>query len=127
SAGNGVIVNLSSGAASNPVEGWSAYCTSKAGLAMLTRCLDVEYGPKGIRIHDFIPGLVGTDMLNGAQQKFDNAIARVDDEVKLSPDLPASCIAWLIDEGAGRAEGVGQSIRDPKLRNMVGLEERAQW
>ncbi|WP_421952938.1 SDR family oxidoreductase [Pelagibacterium sp.] len=123
----GVIVNLSSGAAQNPVEGWSAYCTSKAGLAMLTRCLDLEYGGMGIRVHDFVPGVVGTDMLNGAQQKFDNAIARLDDGAKLTPDLPARCIAWLVDEGAGRAEGVGQSIRDPHLRKMVGLEERAQW
>ena len=126
-AGSGVIVNLSSGAAHNPTDGWSAYCTSKAAVHMFTRCLEVEYGSRGIRVHDFIPGVVGTDMLNGAQAKFDNAIARLDDSVKLTPDVPARCLAWLVDEGAGRVEGVEQSIRDPKLREMVGLEERVQW
>lgn len=123
----GVIVNLSSGVAHNPIDGWSAYCTSKAGLSMLTRCLATEYGPKGIRVHDFIPGVVGTDMLNGAQAKFDNVVARLDEEAKLTPDLPARCIAWLIDEGAGHVTGVEQSIRDPELRAKVGLKERTRW
>lgn len=125
--GQGVIINLSSGAAHNPVEGWSAYCTSKAGLNMLTRALAAEYGPMGIRVHDFIPGIVDTDMLNGAQTKYDNAIAKLDDEVKLPPAIPARCIAWLVDEGYGRTHGVEQSIRDAELRAKVGLEERAQW
>ncbi|WP_180900386.1 SDR family oxidoreductase [Martelella soudanensis] len=124
-ARSGVIVNLSSGAAHNPVEGWSAYCTSKAGLAMFSRCLAAEYGGRGVRVHDFIPGVVSTDMLNGAQQRFDNAIARLDEGAKLPADVPARCIAWLVDEG--RVEGVQQSIRDPELRKLVGLEERAQW
>ena len=125
--GRGVIVNLSSGAAHNPVEGWSAYCTSKAGLAMFSRCLAAEYGPQGIRVHDFIPGVVDTDMLNGAQKKFDNAVARLDDEAKLTPDIPARCVAWLVDQGEGQVEGVEQTIRDPEFRKKVGLEERSQW
>lgn len=126
-AGKGVIVNLSSGAAHNPTDGWSAYCTSKAAVHMFSRCLDVEYAPRGIRVHDFIPGVVGTDMLNGAQAKFDNAIARLDESRKLTPDIPARCLAWLVDEGEGRVEGVEQSIRDANLRAMVGLEERDEW
>ena len=125
--GRGVIVNLSSGAALNPMDGWGAYCTSKAGLAMLTRSVALEYGDSGIRVHDFTPGMVATDMLNGAQQKFDNAAARVDEDVKLPPTMPAQCLAWLVDEGEGRAQGIQQSIRDPELRRMVGLEERATW
>ena len=123
----GVIVNLSSGAAHNPTDGWSAYCTSKAAVHMFSRCLDVEYGPQGIRVHNFIPGVVGTDLLNGAQAKFDNVVARLDESRKLTPDIPARCLAWLVDEGEGRVTGVEQSIRDPQLRAMVGLEERAQW
>ncbi|MGV8986033.1 MAG: SDR family oxidoreductase [Cypionkella sp.] len=127
SEGRGVIVNLSSGAAHNPVDGWSAYCTSKAAVHMFSRCLAAEYGDKGIRVHDFIPGVVGTDMLNGAQGKFDNVIARLSDDAKLTPDIPARCIAWLVDEGEGRATGVQQSVRDEKLRALVGLEERETW
>ena len=125
--GSGVIVNLSSGAARNVVEGWSAYCSSKAGMSMFTHCVHAEYGHLGIRAYNFIPGLVGTDMLNDAQAKFDNAVARVDDSQKLTPDLPARCIAWLVEEADGQVEGVEQSIRDPDLRRKVGLEERSRW
>jgi NADP-dependent 3-hydroxy acid dehydrogenase YdfG len=126
-AGGGVIVNLSSGAAHNVVDGWSAYCTSKAAVHMFSRCLAQEYGDRGIRVHDFIPGVVGTDLLSTAQGKFDNAISRLDDGIKLTPDLPARCLSWIVDEGEGRITEVEQSIRDKKLRDMVGLEEREQW
>lgn len=126
-AGRGVVINLSSGAAHSPTDGWSAYCTSKAAVDMFSRCLDLEYGPRGIRVHNFIPGVVDTDLLSGAQVRFDNVIARLDESRKLPPDIPARCLAWLVDEGEGRATGVEQSIRDPKLRAMVGLEERDQW
>lgn len=126
-AGKGVIVNLSSGSAHNPTDGWSSYCTSKAAVHMFSRCLDLEYGNRNIRVHDFIPGVVDTDLLSGAQAKFDNVIARLDENRKLTPAIPARCLAWLVDEGEGRVSGVMQSIRDPKLRAMVGLEERAEW
>ena len=39
--GCGTIINVSSGAAHRPLEGWSAYCAGKAGLAMLTRSIDL--------------------------------------------------------------------------------------
>lgn len=125
-AGEGVIVNLSSGAALNPNAGWSAYCTSKAAVHMYTRCIDIEYASKGIRARSFIPGVVGTDMLNGAQTKFDNPVAHIPDENKLTPDIPARCIVWLIEHSEA-GDKVDQSIRDPELRAKVGLEERAQW
>ena len=40
--GGGTIINVSSGAAYRPLEGWSSYCAGKAGLAMLTRSLVLE-------------------------------------------------------------------------------------
>lgn len=42
--------------------GWASYCTSKAGLIMLTRCLANDYGPKGLRANCVCPGWVRTPM-----------------------------------------------------------------
>ena len=42
----GVIINIGSGAANKPQEGWSAYCASKAGLSMLTRSIALEIPSK---------------------------------------------------------------------------------
>ena len=40
--GSGVVVNVSSGAANQALEGWSHYCSAKAGAKMLTACADME-------------------------------------------------------------------------------------
>src|SRR6476661_8118211 len=56
----GTIVNVSTGAAHAPREGWSAYCSAKAGLAMLTRCLATDY-PQ-IATYGLQPGVVDTEM-----------------------------------------------------------------
>ena len=49
------VVNVSTGAAHAPREGWSAYCSSKAGLAMLTRCVANEYGARGLSSYGLQP------------------------------------------------------------------------
>src|SRR5690625_1221784 len=60
--GHGIIVNISSGAAHRPLEGWSAYCSAKAGLHMLSESLHLELAHRGIRAFSFQPGVVDTDM-----------------------------------------------------------------
>jgi meso-butanediol dehydrogenase/(S,S)-butanediol dehydrogenase/diacetyl reductase len=42
--------------------GWASYCTSKAGLIMLTKCLANDYGPRGLRANCVCPGWVRTPM-----------------------------------------------------------------
>ena len=62
SAGRGVIVNVSTGAATSPREGWSHYCSSKAAALMLTKTVHHEYATKGIRAIGLSPGTVKTEM-----------------------------------------------------------------
>jgi benzil reductase ((S)-benzoin forming) len=58
------IFNISSGAAINPYESWAMYCSSKAGLDMMTRVISKEQNEKknGINIVSIYPGIVDTDM-----------------------------------------------------------------
>ena len=58
--GGGVIVNLGSGAARTPLEGWSHYCAAKAATEMLTRCAYLENRGRGIRVFSLSPGTVAT-------------------------------------------------------------------
>ena len=60
--GGGVLVNISSGAATTPIAAWSAYCSSKAGVDMLTQVLREEASVTGLRIYAVAPGLVDTAM-----------------------------------------------------------------
>jgi NAD(P)-dependent dehydrogenase (short-subunit alcohol dehydrogenase family) len=61
-SGDGVLINISSGAAWSPYAGWSAYCAGKAGVALLTQCVALEEADQGLRAHAVAPGVVDTDM-----------------------------------------------------------------
>ncbi len=60
--GRGTIINISSGAATNVLEGWSHYCASKAAVLSMTRALHAEYAERGIRIMGLSPGTVAANM-----------------------------------------------------------------
>ncbi|MBB4380301.1 SDR family NAD(P)-dependent oxidoreductase [Bradyrhizobium sp. SBR1B] len=76
-AGSGSVVNVTSIAGSrvHPFAG-SAYATSKAALASLTRELAHDYAPFGIRVNAIAPGEIKTDMLSP------------DTEAHLVPSIP---------------------------------------
>lgn len=65
------ILNISSGAATNPYYGWSSYCSSKAGLAMFTRCvaLEQEEAEFPCKILAIAPGIVDTAMQDTIRTK----------------------------------------------------------
>jgi len=61
-AGGGVLVNVSSGAATRPYEGWAAYCAAKAAVAMATEVVALEEARHGLWAYAVAPGVVDTDM-----------------------------------------------------------------
>ncbi|MBN1355672.1 SDR family NAD(P)-dependent oxidoreductase [bacterium] len=58
------IINITSGAAQHPYYGWTAYCTSKAGLDMLARVCAEENRliRTNTRIWNVAPGVLNTGM-----------------------------------------------------------------
>lgn len=59
----GVIVNMASISGAIAFNNSSAYCTAKAAVAGMTRCIAYEYGPRGIRANSMAPGIIQTTML----------------------------------------------------------------
>ena len=119
--GAGTIVNLSSGAAHRPPEGWSAYCAGKAGLAMLTRSVHLEYGAQGIRVFGIAPGVVDTAMQGTIRASGINPVSKLPRESLSSPDQPGRAIAWLCTPAADGLAGQELDIRDSALRRAIGL------
>ena len=85
--GTGVIVNLGSGAAHNPLEGWSHYCAAKAATAMLTRCAHLENRGRGIRVFSLSPGTVATDMQRKIRASGINPVSQMDFASHAPPEI----------------------------------------
>ena len=121
-AGGGTIVNVSSGAAHRPLEGWSAYCAGKAGLAMLTRSLHLEYGQEGIRTIGFSPGTVDTEMQVAIRASGINPVSQIPRGNLQPADRPARAIVYLCSDAAADLAGSEASIGDEAFRRRAGLD-----
>lgn len=120
-AGGGTILTVSSGAAHNAIEGWSAYCTSKAGAAMLTSMLDLEERANGIRAIGLSPGTVATQMQRDIKASGINSISELNWEDHVPADWPARVLAWMCTSDADEYIGNEITLRDEEIRRRAGL------
>lgn len=115
----GVIVNLSSGAAHRPVAGWSAYCVSKAALAMLTRSTFIEHGEL-VRVYGAQPGMVDTDMQAEIRAAGVGEPSNVPRRNLSFASLPARAMVWLLQTGPLDLSGTEVDIESAALRERMG-------
>lgn len=120
-AGAGVIVNISSGAATNALEGWSHYCASKAAALMLTRSAHKEYADRGVRVVGLSPGTVATDMQRVIKESGVNPVSKLDWSDHIPPEWVGAAIVWLCTADAREFDGGDVSLREPDIRRRVGL------
>ncbi|MBO6623375.1 MAG: SDR family NAD(P)-dependent oxidoreductase [Roseicyclus sp.] len=119
--GGGTIITISSGAAHNALEGWSHYCTSKAGAAMLTMCLHKEAADQGIRAMGLSPGTVATQMQREIKSSGLNPVSQLEWSDHIPPDWPARALVWMCGAEADDLLGTELSLRDEDLRARIGL------
>jgi NAD(P)-dependent dehydrogenase (short-subunit alcohol dehydrogenase family) len=120
-AKGGTIITVSSGAAHSPLEGWSSYCSSKAGAAMLTRAAHLEEAANGLRIMGLSPGTVATEMQVKIRASGVNPVSTLDPAVHIPADWPARTLLWMCGPGGDDWLGEEVSLRDESIRRAVGL------
>lgn len=119
-AGGGTIITVGSGAAHNPLEGWSGYCASKAGALMLTRNAHLESG-RVLRFLSLSPGTVATDMQAAIKASGVNPVSQLDWSVHVPPEWPARALLWMCSPEADDYRGAEISLREPDIRARLGL------
>lgn len=84
------------------------YCTTKAGLVMLTKCLAQQYAEDGVRVNCVLPGPIDTPLL---QRSFPSAEAEAACAARIpmkrigKPEEIANMVAFLVSEDAGYITG----------------------
>jgi NAD(P)-dependent dehydrogenase (short-subunit alcohol dehydrogenase family) len=96
--GSGAIVHVTARPAIEPTPGMAAYSVSKAALVHLTRILDVELRPHGIRVNAVAPQLLDTPATRASfpPEVMAHAVA---------PEVIAGLIAFLVSEAAAPVSG----------------------
>ncbi len=95
--GGGVLVNVSSGTAVTPYQGWAAYCTSKAAVDQLTRVVALEEARHGLRAHAVSPGLVDTDMQAAIRDADEDVFPQVERFRRVAVTGAFNSPAWVAE------------------------------
>jgi NAD(P)-dependent dehydrogenase (short-subunit alcohol dehydrogenase family) len=116
-AARGAIVTVASLAGLRADPESAAYCSSKAGLIMLTQCIALDYGASGVRANCVCPGWIRTEMADAAMDEL--AARRATDRSGAyelaAADVPArrpgraeeaaEAVAWLASPAASYVNG----------------------
>ena len=107
-AHGGSIIATASLNAVQAGNGMSAYCVSKAGVAMLVEVAAIELGPAGIRVNAVGPGLVATTLTQGALS-IPGVVEEYEENTVLGrhaqPSEVADLVAFLASDEAGFISG----------------------
>ncbi|MGH0034998.1 MAG: SDR family oxidoreductase [Myxococcota bacterium] len=119
--GEGVLINISSGAAWKAYRGWSAYCAGKAGVERLTECVAAEEEGTGLRAYSVAPGVIDTDMQALIRESTPEAFPEVErfrelkraDGFNTTGHVAAELLAIAFDP-ARRPDAVAVSVENEK-------------
>src|SRR4051795_8488560 len=96
--GSGAIVHVAGRPGVDPTAGLAAYSVSKAALVHLTRVLDVELRPQGLRVNAVVQQLLET--ANNRAAFPPEVIAQ-----SVAPQAIADVIAFLVSDSAAAVSG----------------------
>ncbi len=119
--GGGTVINISSGAATSALEGWSHYCATKAAVLSLTRVADKEMRDKGVRVIGLSPGTVATDMQRNIKASGINPVSQLPWDTHIPAEWVGRAIAVLMGPTGDAYQGTDFSLKTEEGRKAAGL------
>ena len=121
----GRLVTVGTGAAVSPIPSWSAYCTSKAALLMLTRVIAAEC-PEVTSL-SFSPGVVDTVMQQTIRERHQMMPSQLAEYFQglhssgnlVAPQIPGQALAWLALNAPPEWTGQELNAQDPDFMRTV--------
>lgn len=104
----GTIINISSGLGIVAEPESPAYCSTKAAIIMLTKCMAQEYAKLGVRVNTVLPGPIDTRLLRNAlgSQKNVEEYAKINPMRRIgSSEEVANVVTFLASKEAGYITG----------------------
>lgn len=102
-----IVLNISSGASVSAYDGWGLYCTSKAGINMMSNVLQLEAQQRNrsnVKVLSIAPGIIETTMQEQIRATHSDDFSMVDKFVDLkesndlqSPDQTAKQLLELLE------------------------------
>ncbi|PLW99969.1 MAG: short-chain dehydrogenase [Marinilabiliales bacterium] len=116
-----VILNISSGASKNAIDGWVTYCSSKAGIEMMSKTIDVEQKQsdpsKKTKILSVAPGIIETAMQEQIRMSDEEDFSRVTEFIQLKNN-------GLLDTPESVAKKLRYILLNAQQYNNVDLDIR---
>jgi NAD(P)-dependent dehydrogenase (short-subunit alcohol dehydrogenase family) len=117
----GRLITVSTGAATSPISSWSAYCTSKAALLMLTKVIALEY--PAITAISVSPGVIDTVMQRTIRERHQMMPSELAEYFKslhseghlVQPQIPGRALAWVALHAPREWSGFDIQSSDPEL------------
>ena len=128
SKGKGAIVHMASIAATYAAASGGAYSVAKAGVAMLSRQLAIEWAEHGIRSNAVNPGLIQTPMTEAAYARPGTAERRnqaIPAGRVGQPEDIAQAVLFLAGERSAYMTGAELTVDGGFTRNLLSLVPRA--
>lgn len=121
----GRLITVGTGAATQPIPSWSAYCASKAALLMLVRVIAAENSE--ITAFSFAPGVVNTAMQQTIRDRKESMPAQLADYFTSlhqtgqlePPEVPGRALAWAALHAPPEWSGGEVQYSDPGLVEKV--------
>lgn len=106
---SGAVVNISSVAGLDGINGSIVYNASKHGVVGMTKCAAMDMGPHGVRVNSIAPGATRTEMADAYFRQIPGALDMVRGMIPMDriadPSETADAICWLLSDRSSFVSG----------------------